>query len=306
MESSAPPPSPRPDVLTAAWRKPAQPGRTSARRAGWLARTYGVPALLFAVFVVEVGVPLVMAVLWSLVDPEHPWSYPDPFPRFLSLYQWQYVFKYTGVVQAIITSFSLASVATVLAFGLALPTAYALGRYEFVGKELLRVLILLPIVLPGMIVALFLSRVFGQLGLSQTFLGLVLGHTLMGLPFMLRLLSTSFQAIPQEIADAAANLGASELVRFREIYIPMILPGIFAGAIFTFITSMEEFALTFVIGTPTFQTIPTILFSFLGYNFVRTHAAVVALLLMVPNITLLFLADRLLKVDFLSAAYSKL
>lgn len=267
--------------------------------------TYGMPLLLFAVFVLEVGIPVVMAVLWSLVDPENPWSYPDPFPRHLSWHQWQYVFKYTGVVPAISTSLTLAVASTVTAFLLALPTAYALGRYEFRGREAIRLAILLPIVLPGMIVALFLSRVFGYLGLAQSFMGLVLGHTLMGLPYMLRLLSTSFQAIPQDIADAAANLGASELVRFRRIYLPMILPGIFAGAIFTFITSMEEFALTFVIGTPTYQTIPTILFSFLGYNFVRTHAAVVALLLMVPNITLLFVADRLLKVDFLSAAYGK-
>jgi putative spermidine/putrescine transport system permease protein len=264
-----------------------------------------MPLLLFGVFVLEVGIPVVMAVLWSLVDPENPWSYPDPFPRHLSWYQWQYVFKYTGVAPAIGTSLTLAMASTATAFVLALPTAYALGRYEFRGREAIRLIILLPIVLPGMIVALFLSRVFGYLGLSQTLVGLVLGHTLMGLPYMLRLLSTSFQAIPQEVADAAANLGASELVRFRRIYLPMILPGIFAGAIFTFITSMEEFALTFVIGTPTYQTIPTILFSFLGYNFVRTHAAVVALLLMVPNITLLFIADRLLKVDFLSAAYGK-
>jgi len=304
MENSAPPLSPLTDIPAAGRRS--QPGPDTGKRLARRARAYGVPALLFGLFIVEVGVPLVMAVLWSLVDPEHPWSFPDAFPRYLSLYQWQYVFKYTGVVPAIITSFSLASVSTLLAFGLAMPTAYAIGRYDFLGKELIRILILLPIVLPGMIVALFLSRVFGFFGLSQTFSGLALGHTLLGLPFMLRLLSTSFQAIPQEIADAAANLGASELVRFREIYIPMVLPGIFAGAIFTFIASMEEFALTFVIGTPTFQTIPTILFSFLGYNFVRTHAAVVALVLMVPNITLLFLADRMLKVDFLSAAYGKL
>jgi putative spermidine/putrescine transport system permease protein len=282
------------------------PARRARRRAlGKRVWAYSVPLLLFGLFLVEVGVPLVMAVLWSLVDPEHPWSYPDPFPRHLSWFQWQYVFEYTGVVQAIGTSLSLAVMSTVVAFVLALPTAYGIGRHSFRGKEIVRLLILLPIVLPGMIVALFLSRVFGYLGLSQTFFGLVLGHTLMGLPYMLRLLSTSFEAIPQEIADAAANLGASELVRFRKIYIPMILPGIFAGAIFTFITSMEEFSLTFVIGTPDYQTIPTILFSFLGYNFVRTHAAVVALLLMVPNITLLFLADRLLKVDFLSAAYGK-
>ena len=112
----------------------------------------------------------------------------------------------------------------------------------------------------------------------------------MTIPFMLRLLSTSFEAIPKDVPDAAANLGANTFWKFRDVYIPMILPGIFAGAIFTFITSLEEFALTFIIGTPTFTTIPIVLFSYLGYKFVRTNAAVVAILLMVPNATLLFIA----------------
>ena len=173
-------------------------------------------------------------------------------------------------------------------------------------KDLIRVLILLPIVLPGMVVALFLSRAFDYLGLTQSFVGLVLGHTLMGLPYMLRLLSTSFGAIPKEISDAASNLGASELTKFRRIYIPLIMPGIFVGAIFTFITSLEEFSLTFVIGTPSFQTIPTVLFRFLGHSFVRTDASVVALLLMVPTTLLLFVADRYLKTDLLAAGYGKL
>ncbi|HZQ08012.1 MAG TPA: ABC transporter permease [Anaerolineae bacterium] len=269
-------------------------------------RDYVAPLLLLSFFIVLVGLPLLMAVLWSLVDPDNPWSYPNPFPPSLSLAQWEFVFKYTDIVPAIITSFTIAPFATLLAFILALPTAYAIGRYEFRGKELIRVLILLPIVLPGMVVALFLSRAFDFLGLSQTFLGLVLGHTLLGLPFMLRLLSTSFAAIPKEISDAASNLGASELTKFRHIYIPLIMPGIFAGAIFTFIVSLEEFALTFVIGTPSYQTIPTVLFRFLGYSFVRTNASVVALLLMAPTTLLLFIADRYLKTNVLAAGYGNL
>ena len=62
------------------------------------------------------------------------------------------------------------------------------------------------------------------------------------------------------------------------------MPGLFAGSVFTFITSLEEFNLTFVIGTPTFQTIPTVLFDYLGYHFIRTNAAVVSIILLVPSI----------------------
>ena len=66
---------------------------------------------------------------------------------------------------------------------------------------------------------------------------------------LMNVFSTSFEAIPREIGDAASNLGATNFYRFRDIFIPMLLPGIFAGSIFTFITSLEEFNLTFVIGT---------------------------------------------------------
>lgn len=284
----------------------AQPLLRLRKAIGQFLSRYFFPLLLLNAFIVIVGLPVLMAVLWSLVDPDHPWSYPNPFPTHLSLAQWDFVFKYTDIVPSIITSFTIAPCATLVAFILALPTSYAIGRYEFRGKELIRVLILLPIILPGMVVALFLSRAFDYLGLSQSFIGLVLGHTLLGLPYMLRLLSTSFGAIPKEISDAASNLGASELAKFRHIYIPLIMPAIFAGAIFTFITSLEEFALTFVIGTPTYQTIPTVLFRFLGYSFVRTNASVVALILMVPTTLLLFIADRYLKTDVLSAGYGKL
>ena len=86
----------------------------------------------------------------------------------------------------------------------------------------------------------------------------------------------------------------------------MVMPGLFAGAVFTFITSLEEFNLTFVIGTPTFQTIPTVLFDYLGYHFVRTNAAVVSIILMVPSIALLFIAERFLKTEYLSSAFGKL
>ena len=262
--------------------------------------------LVVGLLIVWTAVPLFMAVMWSLVNPDDPWSPPAVLPPSLSLAQWEYVFTYSEIVKAVATSFLLAPTVTVLSFILALPTAYALGRFSFPGKEALRILILLPIVMPPMVIAMFLSRVFAGLGLSQTFLGLVIGHTLLSMPYMLRILATAFEAIPQEVIDAARNLGAGRLALVRHVLIPMVLPGLFAGSVFTFITSLEEFNLTFVIGTPTFQTIPTVLFDYLGYHFVRTNAAVVSIILMVPSIALLFITERFLKTEYLSSAFGKL
>jgi putative spermidine/putrescine transport system permease protein len=268
--------------------------------------TAALVAFLFLAQILWIAAPLSMAVLWSLVDPEHPWSYPQTFPEKLSIHAWQYVFKYTSLVRGIVTSYTLAPFVVLLSFVLSLPTAYALGRMPIRGRKYVMTLVLLPIIMPGMVVALFLSRVFAALGLSQKFLGLVLGHTLLGLPYMIRVLTASFAAIPQEVIDAAENLGAGTWTKIREIYLPMIRPGLLAGMIFAFVTSLEEFNLTFVIGTPTFQTIPTVLYSFLGYNFIRTNASVVALVLVVPNIVILFLVERFVKSDYLSSALGKM
>ena len=60
-----------------------------------------------------------------------------------------------------------------------------------------------------------------------------------------------------------------------------------------------------MIGTPTFQTIPTVLFDYLGYHFIRTNAAVVSIILLVPSITLLFITERFLKTEYLSSAFGK-
>ena len=124
--------------------------------------------LVIALLLLWTGVPLFMAVMWSLADPDNPWSPPAVLPPRLSTAQWEYVFEFSPIVQAVKTSFAPAPIVTALSFVLSLPTAYALGRFSFPGKAALRILILLPIIMPGMVIAMFLSRVF-FFGIDQTF-----------------------------------------------------------------------------------------------------------------------------------------
>ena len=265
-----------------------------------------LPIFLDVIFILWIGLPMLMAVMWSLVDPEHPWSYPQAWPEHVSLYQWIHVFKYTNIVQGIVNSFVIALATTALSFLLSLPTAYALGRRKIVGKEAFKITMLLPVIFPGMALALFLGRAFTTLGIAQTYLGVILSHTVVAIPFMMRILTVSFESIPQEIIDAAENLGAGTWTKLVEVYFPMILPGFFAGSIFSFIQSMEEFNLTFIIGAPSIQTIPTILFSYLGTNFLRTSASVVSLILVIPNLILLAVSERFIKTEYLGAALGKM
>ena len=252
-----------------------------------------------ALLVIWTGVPLAMAVLWSLIDPDHPWSFPAVLPPSLSFHSWRYVIESTSIGAAALTSFTLAASVTVVSFMLGFPTAYALARRPFRGHEAVKILVLLPILMPGMVIALFLGRILGALGLSQTFVGLILGHTLLAMPFMIRILTTTLESIPRDlIAAARAGLGA--------VILPLSVPGLAAGSIFTFITSIEDFNLTYVVGTPTFQTIPTVLFGALGYHFVRTNAAVISIILLAPSVVLLYVAERWLKAEYLASAFGRI
>lgn len=268
--------------------------------------SYLVPSAIGLIAFAWVAVPIAMAVLWSLVDPNHPWTYPDVFPAVVSLAQWHRIFEYTNIVTAIQNSVFIAISSTLLSILISLPTAYAIGRRPLKFKGALKIIMLLPMVFPGMALSLFLGRFFYMNGLSQRYLGVILAHTLVCMPYMLRILTASFESMPQDLIDAASNLGAGNWVKITELYIPMIAPGIVSGSIFTFIESMQEFNLAFIIGAPSIETVPTILYSYMGSNFLRTSASVVTLILLVPNLCLLLLTEKFVKTEHLGAALGKM
>lgn len=268
--------------------------------------SYLVPASIGLLAFAWVAVPIMMAVLWSLVDPNHPWTFPDMFPKAVSFSQWVRIFEYTNILSAIKNSVIIAISATLLSILIALPTAYAIGRRNLRYKSALKIVMLLPMVFPSMALSLFLGRFFFMYGLSQRYIGVIMAHTLICLPYMLRILTASFESMPQDLIDAASNLGAGNWTKLVELYLPMIAPGIVSGSIFAFIESMQEFNLAFIIGAPSIETIPTILYSYMGGNFLRTSASVVTLILLVPNLCLLLLTERFVKTEHLGAALGKM
>ncbi len=250
-------------------------------------------------------VPLAMAVLWSLVDPEHPWSYPDVLPPVLSLGRWVDVWQNTSLSEAMINSYTIAPVVAVVTILLSMPTAYAFGRMEFRGKKIAELITLIPLVMPGMMIGIFFSAMLINLNFSNVFVGIVIGHVVLTLPYAIRIMSAGFSSVPQELIEASRDMGASYWQTFQHAFLPMLKPSFLASIIFCLVKSIEEFNIAFVLGAPDFVTVPTILFSFLGYNFVRPDAAVVSLVLLVPNVLLMIVIERLLKGNYLSHSTGK-
>lgn len=264
-------------------------------------------SLIFFIFinVVWLGLPFTMAILWSLVDPQHPWSYPDLFPQKLSLARWKIVWEQTSLATALFNSYTIAPAVAILSLLFATPTAYAFGRMTFKGKAVAEMLTLIPLVMPGMIIGIFFSSMLISLNISNTFMSIVIGHTVLTLPYSIRIMSAGFKSIPQDIIDASRDMGASFWGTFCNAFLPMLKPSLLASLIFCLVRSLEEFSISFVLGSPDFITVPTILYSFLGYSFVRPDAAVVSMILVIPNVILMIIIERLLKGNYLSQSTGK-
>lgn len=264
-------------------------------------------SLLFFILVnlVWLGLPFSMAILWSLVDPQHPWSYPDLFPQVLSINCWIQVWQQTSLSEALFNSYTIAPAVAMLSLLLSLPTAYAFGRMTFRGKAVAEMLTLIPLVMPGMIIGIFFSAMLMNLNISNPFISIVLGHTVLTLPYSIRIMSAGFKAVPQDLIDASRDLGASHWGTFCNAFLPMLKPSFLAALIFCLVRSLEEFSISYVLGAPDFITVPTILYSFLGYSFVRPDAAVVSMILVIPNVVLMVIIEKLLKGNYLSQSTGK-
>lgn len=252
-------------------------------------------ALLGIIFCIIL--PFFMAILWSLVDPSQAWSYPDLFPKKLSFARWVDIWMNTGIKQALKNSYSLAPIVAIASVLCAMPTAYALGRLEFKGKNIVQIISLLPMVVPAMIIAVFFTQLLINLNIYNKYLGIMIGHIVVTLPYTIRILSAGFSNIQQDQIDAARDLGAGFFTIIKVVYLPPLLPTTFAALIFAFIISIEEFNIAYVLGAPDFTTVPTILYSYLGYNFVRPNAAVVSLILVVPNVFFMLFVEKLIRGD---------
>ena len=252
--------------------------------------------LLSVVFTVWLIIPFAIAVLWSLTDPAEPWTASTLLPPVMSFARWSDMWQHSGLKQALLTSYTLAPTAAVTCLLLSLPTALALGRFAFPGREAAKILCLLPLVVPPFVTSIFFTALLFTLGLQNFRFGaIVFAHSVLFLPYAIRIMTVSFEQVRQDHIDAARDLGASPWARFTAAYLPALRPGIFATLLIVFIQSIEEFAIAYIVGSPEIVTVPTLLYAALGQDFVRPNAAVLSLILVVPNVLLMLILEKLLK-----------
>jgi molybdate transport system permease protein len=181
--------------------------------------------------------------------------------------------------RAVALSLRVSFWATLLSLPLGIFVAYALARWEFWGKQVLNGLVHLPLILPPVVTGYLLLLTFGRKGYVGQFLdewfgivlafrwtGAVLAAAVMAFPLMVRAIRLAIEAVDPKLEEAASTLGAPRLWVFATVTLPLILPGIVAGAILAFAKAMGEFGatITFVSNIPgQTQTLPSAIYAFL-------------------------------------------
>ncbi len=167
----------------------------------------------------------------------------------------------------------------VLATILGTTAAVGLNRVNFPGKSLLVALLISPMMIPLVISALALYLFFAKIGLNDTYLGIILAHTILGMPFVLITVSATLQGFDYSLVNAGASLGAAPLPVFFRIVMPLILPGIVSGAMFAFATSLDEVVVVLFIAGPAHRTLPLQMFSGIREHLSPTILAVATMLI---------------------------
>lgn len=188
-----------------------------------------------------------------------------------------------ATIRSVIVAFLTATVS--LAIGV--PAAFALTRAKFKGKGLALPYILLPLVAPHIIVALSLFYFFSKIGLVGTELGLVIGHTIFSVPYVVLTMLATLQNYDQRLDHAAWTLGAKPLTAFRTITLPLIKVGFVTSFLFAFVRSFDELTVALFISSGLTTTLPKKMWSEAYFNVGPTLAAVSTILIVMVIIVIL-------------------
>ncbi len=232
-------------------------------------------ALCALIFLFQIAPILV---IMPLSFSSEPWfTYPLPglssrwYDDFFSSDRWQ---------SALFNSIFIALAATALSTTLGTLAALGLSRPVFPMRSLVMGLIISPMVVPIVITAVGMYFFYANIGLANTYLGIILAHTALATPFVVITVTATLIGFDHSLTRAAAGLGAGPLTVLRRIKLPLILPGLISGALFAFVTSFDEVVVVLFLASPEQRTLPRQMFSGIREQISPTITAVATMLIM--------------------------
>jgi putative spermidine/putrescine transport system permease protein len=228
------------------------------------------------VILLLVVAPLVVPLMMSISDTAYI-VFP---PRGFTL-------KWYGVVLAnpeargsFLFSLQLAAIVTAISLALGIPCAAGLTRYRLPGSDAVLGLILSPLIVPLIVSGVALLQFFSMMGSRATFMQLIVGHTVVCLPYVIRSVSASFVLVDRNLEDAASVLGAPPHVVATKVVWPQVRPGILAGSIFSFIVSFDDYPISMWLADGDHFPVPLYLYTVIERSFDPSIAAISSLMIL--------------------------
>jgi putative spermidine/putrescine transport system permease protein len=209
-----------------------------------------------------------------------------PLPG-VSLRWYRDVFASDFWLPAMWNSLVIGGASAALATALGVPAAFGLWRLRGAARAVVLGVVLAPMVVPVIVVAVALLLAFGPIGLVATHAGMIVAHAALGVPFVVVTVLASLEGFDAVQLRAAAACGAGPLRAFFRVCLPQIFPGVAAGAVFAFATSLDEVVVALFIAGPAQRTLPRQMFAGLNDSISLTTAAVAAMLVAVSVVLVL-------------------
>jgi putative spermidine/putrescine transport system permease protein len=204
-----------------------------------------------------------------------------PFLRFpppgLSLRWYETLFGNPGWMQSIVVSIEVLVPSSLTATLLGTASAYALIRGRIPGASVIAACLMLPVVVPAVITGAALFGVYRGLGLNGTLTGLVIGHTVLIVPYVVATVSASLRGLDARLEDAAATLGAPPWAGFRRVTLPLLMPSVLSGLLFAMVVSFDELIVSLFVSTARVRPVPVQMWSNVRGDFDPTIAAIATL-----------------------------
>ena len=182
-------------------------------------------------------------------------------------------------IQAGKNTFFVAICSTILATSLGTLAAMGLSRYEMPQKRFITAILLSPLIVPIVITGAGMYMFYSALQLTYTYTGLILTHTALGTPFVVVTVTATLVGFDKNYIKASYSLGAHPIQTFRRIILPMIYPGVATGAVFAFVTSLDEVVVSTFLAGPEQVTLPMHMLAGLRQEINLTILAVATILI---------------------------
>ena len=254
-----------------------------------LRRLLGTELPVLAIVLFAIG-PYAWMVLTSFKTEADIAAFPVRYlPTAATLDHYRLLLARTSFGGNLLNSLVIASGAMALGLCVAVPAAYAFSRFRFPGRRILMTQFLVINMFPVVLIIIPLFVLMRQMGLIDTFLGIVLGHSTFAIPFSVWMLTSYMNAIPSDLDEAARIDGASRLQTILLVILPVVAPGIVTTGIYIFVTSWNEYLFAMMLSGQNVRTVTVALQLFIGEFTVQWGLLTAGGTLIAIPVTILFL-----------------